>query len=222
MNHLFRLYNFKEVLRIDSTLFKNYFYLVNISYRKNPYHNSIHATDVVQTFYFFIKTCNIETTCNLSELELFSLFFAGAIHDLDHPGNNNNYEIAVQSNLALSYNDKAVLENYHLVKAFSILKRQEANVFEGFNRQDYSRSRAMIINSVLATDMAVHFSELTNLKNRIKAPDFNPQTTDKDMLMNQLIHACDISNPTKPFEIYQLWVDRVITEFFNQVRTCLL
>jgi hypothetical protein len=218
MNHLFRLYNFKEILGIPSNIFKNYFYLVNISYRKNPYHNSIHATDVVQTFYFFSKTCNVEITCNLTELELFSLFFAGAIHDLDHPGNNNNYEVAVQSKLAISYNDKAVLENYHLYKAFSILKKQEADIFATFNRQNYSRSRALIINIVLSTDMAVHFSELANLKNRCKAQDFDPRTTDKDMLLNQLMHACDVSNPAKPFEIYQMWVDRVFQEFFHQVK----
>ena len=217
MNHLCRLYKFEQILGIPGHVFKNYFYIVNVSYRKNPYHNSIHATDVVQTFYFFVKTCNVETTCNLTELELFSLFFAGAIHDLDHPGNNNNYEVAVQSNLAISYNDKAVLENYHLYKAFSILKKPHADIFATFNRQNYSRSRGMIINSVLSTDMAVHFSELANLKNRIKATDFDPLKTDKDLLLNQLMHACDISNPSKPFEIYQMWVDRVFEEFFKQV-----
>jgi hypothetical protein len=217
MNHLFRLYNFEQMLGISKKVFKNYFYIVNTSYRKNPYHNSIHATDVVQTFYFITKTCNVESICNLNELELFSCFFAGAIHDLDHPGNNNNYEVAVQSNLALSYNDKAVLENYHLYKAFYLLKKPNADIFATFNRQNYSRSRAMIINSVLATDMAVHFTELANLKNRVKSQEFDPKTIDKDLLLNQLIHSCDVSNPSKPFEIYQIWVDRVFQEFYNQV-----
>lgn len=216
MNHLFRLYNF-EHLGINKDVFKNYFYHVNVNYRKNPYHNSIHATDVVQTFYFLSKTCNIDIICNLSELEIFYCFFSGAIHDVDHPGNNNLYEIAVQSCLALSYNDKAVLENYHLYKAFSILRKPESDVFANFDRETYSRTRARIINIVLTTDMAVHFSELANLNNRIKANDFDPTKTDKDMLLNQLIHACDISNPTKPFDIYQLWVNRVFQEFFNQV-----
>ena len=172
----------------------------------------------MQTFYFITKTCNVDIICNLNELELFSCFFAAAIHDLDHPGNNNSYEIAMQSSLAISYNDKAVLENYHIYKAFSILKKPDADIFSSFSRQNYSRSRAMIINIVLSTDMAVHFSELGNLKNRVKATDFDPKSSvDKDILLNQLIHACDISNPTKTFEIYELWVDRLFQEFFNQV-----
>lgn len=125
----------------------------------------------------------------------------------------------MQTSLAISYNDKAVLENYHLYKAFSILKKPDCDIFSSLNRQNYSRSRSMIINIVLSTDMAVHFNELGNLKNRIKAVDFDPKSIgDKDILLNQLIHACDISNPTKPFEIYQLWVDRVFEEFYNQVK----
>jgi len=153
----------------------------------------------------------------LNVLELFSCFFAGAIHDLDHPGNNNNYEIAVQSNLARNYNDKAVLENYHLYKAFSLLKKPDCDVFSSFNRQNYSRSRAIIINTVLSTDMAVHFTELTNIKNKVKLQDFDPKTNEnKDMLLNQLLHASDISNPSKPLDIYNKWVDAVFVEFFNQ------
>jgi hypothetical protein len=28
---------------------------------------------------------------------------------------------------------------------------------------------------------------------------------DKDLIMEQIIHACDISNPIKKFEIYEKW-----------------
>ena len=192
MNHLLRLYNFSGTLGINKKNYKNYFYLINKTYRKNAYHNSIHGSDVTQTLYFIIKTCNIESICHLSDLELFSCFFASAIHDLDHPGNNNNYEIAVGSTLALSYNDKAVLENYHLAKAFSQLKKTQCDVFESFPVSSYNISRAIIINMVLSTDMANHFLDLTVTKSRINSSDFNPQGTDKQLLLNQLIHSADI------------------------------
>ena len=32
--------------------------------------------------------------------------------------------------------------------------------------------------------------------------------------MDLLIHACDISNPTKPFEIYSIWAKNVMNEFY--------
>jgi hypothetical protein len=35
--------------------------------------------------------------------------------------------------------------------------------------------------------------------------------------MEVLIHAADISNPAKPFRVYEMWTDRVLAEFFAQV-----
>lgn len=216
MNHLFSLYNFEQSLKIKKQNFRNYFCSINENYRKNQYHNSIHGCDVTQTMYFLIKTCNIDSICNLNDLDFFSIFFASAIHDVDHPGNNNNWEIAIRSSLALSYNDKAVLENYHLCKAFSLLKKHDCDVFSNFTLIEYNQSRGMIINMVLTTDMANHFPDLATLKLRSKNDDFNPLGADKQFLLNQLIHASDISNPLKPIEIYKEWVQRVFREFFNQ------
>ena len=34
--------------------------------------------------------------------------------------------------------------------------------------------------------------------------------------MNLLIHSSDISNPTKPFDIYFKWVPLVVNEFYDQ------
>ena len=45
--------------------------------------------------------------------------------------------------------------------------------------------------------------------------DFNPKDKDKDMCMNSLIHAADISNPLKPWEICKVWTEKVLEEFWN-------
>ena len=216
MNHLFNLYKFDESLKINKNTFRNYFSAVNRAYRKNPYHNSIHGCDVTQTIYFLIKTCNVDSICNLSDLDLFSVFFASAIHDVGHPGNNNNWEIAIKSSLALSYNDKAVLENFHLCKAFCLTKTQDCNVFSSFSLKDYNASRALIISIVLITDIANHFPDLATLKAKNKSAEISPAGADKQFLLNQLVHACDISNPMKPVEIYREWVERIFKEFFSQ------
>ena len=34
--------------------------------------------------------------------------------------------------------------------------------------------------------------------------------------MDTLIHAADISNPVKPFNIYAEWTDRILKEYWNQ------
>lgn len=216
MSHLWRIHSYESKLGCRTDLYSNYFYFANLRYKNNPYHNSIHACDVVQTFFFLLKTCNIELISNLSELEVFSCLFSAAIHDLEHPGNNNNFEIATKSVISLSYNDKGVLENFHLFKAFNLLDKQETNFTSSFNIKTYSRFRSLVIGNVLATDMEIHGSELGKLITRSKLDDFDPASKDKDFLLAQLIHASDISNPIKPFDIYKNWISRVLQEFFEQ------
>ena len=37
--------------------------------------------------------------------------------------------------------------------------------------------------------------------------------------MDSLLHAADVSNPFKPFKVYEKWAFRVLNEFWNQVST---
>ncbi len=39
------------------------------------------------------------------------MLIASVCHDLDHPGVNNKFLVATNSELALLYNDRSVLEN---------------------------------------------------------------------------------------------------------------
>ena len=46
--------------------------------------------------------------------------------------------------------------------------------------------------------------------------EFNPKTNDKNICINALLHTADISNPFKPFKIYEKWAIRVLNEFWIQ------
>lgn len=39
---------------------------------------------------------------------------------------------------------------------------------------------------------------------------------DKVICMESLLHAADVSNPFKPFSIYEKWTYRVLEEFWKQ------
>ena len=43
------------------------------------------------------------------------------------------------------------------------------NFLENFSRDDYKRARNLMINAVLGTDMAKHFSEIAKFKTRVSA-----------------------------------------------------
>lgn len=85
---------------------------------------------------------------------------------------------------------------------------------------------------VLGTDMSTHFGDLAKVKGRLATSgsiqinlemyfrsysDFDIKEKDKNCCMETLLHAADISNPVKPFEVYFMWTERVLQEFFQQV-----
>ena len=55
-------------------------------------------------------------------LQIFATLVAGAVHDFKHPGFNNYFLVVNNDDIALRYNDSAVLENYHLAETFLMCK----------------------------------------------------------------------------------------------------
>ena len=54
--------------------------------------------------------------------DMMSYILAGACHDLGHPGFNNLFLIEKGDEIAITYNDMSVLENYHVASTFDIIK----------------------------------------------------------------------------------------------------
>lgn len=57
-----------------------------------------------------------------TDLEKFAALFACAVHDVDHPGLSNQFLSTTSNELAILYNDHAVLENHHLATAFKFMQ----------------------------------------------------------------------------------------------------
>ena len=118
---MFNDFGLLERFNINREKFQNFLNDVRSNYsRKNPYHNFRHAFDVTQTVYLLLT--NAQAASHLSYLEIFAALVAGIVHDLAHPGLNNNYQIATQTALALRYNDRSVLENHHCFMCFQLLR----------------------------------------------------------------------------------------------------
>ena len=56
-----------------------------------PYHNRVHAADVVQSTNVLLNSPALESV--FTSLEVLSALFASAIHDVDHPGLTNQFLI---------------------------------------------------------------------------------------------------------------------------------
>lgn len=204
-----------------NTLVTYLMHLEDHYHRDTPYHNAIHAADVVQSTHVLLSATALENV--FTGLETLAAIFACAIHDVDHPGLTNQYLINTSSELALMYNDESVLENHHLAVAFKLLQEENCDIFANLSKKQRQSLRKMVIDMVLATDMSKHMSLLADLKTMVETKKVAgsgvlllDNYTDRIQVLQNMVHCSDLSNPTKPLELYRGWVDRVMNEFFRQ------
>merc|ERR1719412_1676441 len=80
-----------------------------------------------------------------------------------------------------------------------------------------------MIDMVLATDMSKHMSLLADLKTMVETKKVAgsgvlllDNYNDRIQVLQNMVHCSDLSNPTKPLDVYRQWVDRIIDEFHRQ------
>ncbi|KAM9313371.1 3',5'-cyclic-AMP phosphodiesterase 4A isoform 2-T2 [Gastrophryne carolinensis] len=185
------------------------------------YHNSLHAADVTQSTHVLLSTPALDAV--FTDLEILAALFAAAIHDVDHPGVSNQFLINTNSELALMYNDESVLENHHLAVGFKLLQEENCDIFQNLTKRQRQTMRKMVIDMVLATDMSKHMSLLADLKTMVETKKVTSSGvllldnyTDRIQVLRNMVHCADLSNPTKPLELYRQWTDRILEEFFRQ------
>jgi hypothetical protein len=122
--------------------------------------------------------------------------------------------------------------------------KAESNIFQNFEKNDYFYVRKAIIDVILHTDMANHFTMVKNLQafadkeltteNKLAFTNsgslgssfpsinvFNIESdSDRAVLSSMIVHASDLSNAAYPsFEVTKKWSYRVCKEFSAQVRS---
>ncbi|XP_036832669.1 cAMP-specific 3',5'-cyclic phosphodiesterase 4D isoform X3 [Oncorhynchus mykiss] len=185
------------------------------------YHNNIHAADVTQSTHVLLSTPALEAV--FTDLEILAAIFASAIHDVDHPGVSNQFLISTNSELALMYNDSSVLENHHLAVGFKLLQEENCDIFQNLTKKQRQSLRKMVIDMVLATDMSKHMNLLADLKTMVETKKVTSSGVllldnynDRIQVLQNMVHCADLSNPTKPLQLYRQWTDRIMEEFFSQ------
>ena len=190
------------------------------------YHNNMHGADVTQTICLFFLNSNAEKMFQTTVLDLLSIFIGALGHDIGHPGLTNNFHVNASTELAITYNDASCLENFHCCKLFTIIKKDETNIFEKLSVNDYKDIRKRMISEILATDMFYHKEIMSMIQTKIpqiKNDKFEFISDDKDSmkkeqqsLLNFFIHSADLAHNTKLFNISLKWVELLSEEFWLQ------
>ena len=153
---------------VDNSKFAGFIKTVANQYNNNPYHNAIHATDVLQTTSIILLKGDVKDKKVFDDFEIASMLIAGIIHDLGHPGTSNLYQINKGTKLALKYNDRSPLENMHCYKGFKILMKNEYNILCNLNIIEFKMVRLHMIDMILNTDGSNHSTLLLKIKEKIE------------------------------------------------------
>lgn len=260
-----------NTFNIPINLFMNYFNALENGYNDLPYHNRIHAADILHACYFLtnsdipnfvqsnpsnykpnLKSRNsLNFQCkdfskkfgclgtSFTPLEILALYCSAAMHDYEHPGRNNQFMVAVESPLALLYNDKSVLENHHAASSWSLLKSDaQYNFLSNLEVKEWKRFRTLVVENILATDLSKHFSLIAefDIKVKNKKTPSNPLNTsnishsnkinyggidwntesDRLLVGQMIIKLSDINAPLKEKNLHIQWTQRICEEFYQQ------
>eukprot|EP00931_Biecheleriopsis_adriatica_P056076 TRINITY_DN33238_c0_g1_i1.p1 TRINITY_DN33238_c0_g1~~TRINITY_DN33238_c0_g1_i1.p1 ORF type:complete len:353 (-),score=48.45 TRINITY_DN33238_c0_g1_i1:97-1026(-) len=187
-------------------------------YRDNPYHNFHHAFGVSQWKFAMFKKSKMLADA-LTDLQVHCLFTASLAHDAGHPGTNNAFQTATKSELAIRYNDQAVLEKHHAALGLRVMENSECDMFGDFSHQSRKDANELFTHAILMTDMAQH-NLLTDQVKARKSRGIEAYTTTKEdqlELVGVVMHAADISNPLLPdFKACRKWAELITQEFISQ------
>ena len=207
----------------------NFLIALNKQYKPETlYHNSMHGSDVTQSSYIFFTHSNAEKIAKTNVIDILSIIIAALGHDLGHPGLTNMFHMNDSTDIAITYNDISILENFHASLLFRTLRKSENNIFEKLSNIDYKIIRKRMISEILATDMANHGKVVSVIKSKITLKENNEfklnllsgneqsKNEEQQYLLDFMIHLADLAHNTKLFEISLKWVELLSEEFWRQ------
>ncbi|KAF8927598.1 3',5'-cyclic-nucleotide phosphodiesterase, partial [Dissophora ornata] len=163
--------------------------------------------------------------------DIFALIVASIGHDVGHPGVNNMFLINAHTPLAQIYNDRSVLESFHSMALFQVMKKHGFECFDvDSQNRKFLEFRKMVVSTILATDMGLHFDYVGKIKEQTErirlrglpggdAPKHNQASIDEQerlVLCGTLIKCADISNASRPFHVAERWCTVLLQEMCNQ------
>lgn len=188
------------------------------AYLENPYHNRVHAADVMlSACYLWSRLAEQDSMQSyFTEVDLLVVLVAAAVHDVGHPAVNNEFLVKTRHNMALRYNDRSPLESFHVATAFEMMRDMAVEALEHrLPSPPVGALRLRVIDMVLATDMALHQQVIEDLATE-RGSHENLQDINKLVLEKHLIHMSDIGHPLRPNATHLEWSGCIAQEFFSQ------
>ncbi|KAL3939740.1 MAG: hypothetical protein SGBAC_005584 [Bacillariaceae sp.] len=232
---------------------RSYLSMIALMYQDNPFHNFEHAIHVAASVKKLLsRIVNVSegnglggesSTVDLVDLAghsygitsdpltQFAVIFSAIIHDADHPGVPNTQLVKEGTKNALRYKMKSVAEQNSVDLCWDILMQKDykdlrACIYQ--NESDLRRFRQLVVNTVMATDIAdkelqtlrkkrweTAFSETASQDSDLTAVDVDRKAT---IVIEHLIQASDVSHTMQHWHIYKSWNEKFFMECYGAFR----
>ncbi|KAM4626223.1 dual 3',5'-cyclic-AMP and -GMP phosphodiesterase 11A [Discoglossus pictus] len=204
-----------QKFKIDYETLCRWLLTVRKNYRMVLYHNWRHAFNVCQLMFAMLTTAGFREI--LTDIEILALLVGCLCHDLDHRGTNNAFQAKSGSALSQLYGTSATLEHHHFNHAVMILQSEGHNIFANLSSPQYSDLMQLLKQSILATDITLHFERRNEFFELVSKGDYNWNVKNHRIIFrSMLMTACDLGAATKPWEISRQVAELVTSEFFEQ------
>ncbi|XP_070843829.1 3',5'-cyclic-AMP phosphodiesterase 7B-like isoform X2 [Chaetodon trifascialis] len=214
MCHLFNVYGLIHHFQLDMVKLHRFLGMVQEDYHsQNPYHNAVHAADVTQAMYCYLKEPKLAE--QLSPLDVFLGLMAAAAHDVDHPGVNQPFLIKTRHHLASLYQNTSVLESHHWRSTVGMLR--ESGLLSHLPADMSQDMEQQLGSLILATDISRQNEFLLTFREHLDNQDLDLQLASHRHFILQIALKCaDVCNPCRVWELSRQWSERVCEEFYRQ------
>ncbi|KAL3145886.1 putative 3',5'-cyclic phosphodiesterase pde-3 [Trebouxia sp. C0009 RCD-2024] len=204
--HLYKQAGFIRDFKLYDVKLINFLQKAESGYSSaNPYHNSIHATSVLQMTHMLLHHGGVLKSRAVSKAQYMSSYWSAITHDYEHGGLNNDFLIKTAHPLAIRYNDQSPLENHHVAAAAGLLFQDEYQFikFAALKSETIMQVRVCCINQAA-----------------FKRPDansLNKGAVEEALEWDKMLVKCaDIGHLAAAPRIHKRWATLLEDEFFIQ------
>jgi len=202
-------------LGVDSKKLARFIQEIGKKYRRNFYHNYNHAVDTVNTMGWLLERPTFKK--HLNDFDRFLLLISALAHDVDHPGNDNRWEMKSKSEWAQECESSSVIEFHSVELTKDILAKEECDILDGFSATERKEFITNLEELILFTDFAEHGDFVHVFRKHIMDNGKNfSNPAFKRLVRAALLKAADIGNLAKPFPMARRWAYRVMQENWAQ------
>lgn len=198
--------------------------LENAYIQENAYHTHVHGADVCNAFWWLASKTQAWEASVMTDHARAASLIAALGHDVGHFAFNNLFLVASRNDLAVTYNDRSVLECFHASTLQRLLEEPYGEgpyctqVFVNLSPESRRKTRQLMISLILGTDTQQHLDDLSALRVRLGSAFFDPLTdqNDHEQTLRLLFRAADINHSAKEWRMHEMWTRRIVQEFFLQ------